>query len=141
MAEFESHGYVYEKDISDILMMDEALFEEKSGYEFQIKLADQELRSELETIMWKLYVDSGKEIPEGDDFNELDQYIKSRIDEYTTLGIKVHRSPWEEVYSIEVYGRFCFDENGYIMLTENMEYFPHMLEYDEEKKVWFNPEL
>ena len=59
VALYESYGYEYAGDKSDILDLDEAFMEKRGSCQFLLKLADEELRSELETILWKKYITEG----------------------------------------------------------------------------------
>ncbi len=136
---YKERGYSYLGDENDILWMDESLFDEKSVHYFQIKLTDATQLEELRKIMLKSYIDSGKELPTGDDFDALMNRIDQIVDEVTTLGIRIRWSSYQQTYSLEVFSTFCFDDSGYILLNENYENYAHDLEYDEEKKVWFLP--
>lgn len=137
---YTDRGYSYMGDEDEFLWMDESLFEEKNVHYFQIKLTDSVQWEELRKIMLKSYVDSGKEIPKGDDFNDLMDRIDQIIDEVTTLGIRIRWNSYGQTYSLEVFSTFAFNDSGYILLNENFEYYAHELVYDAEKKVWYLPE-
>jgi len=43
---------------------------------------------------------------------------------------------WDNQYSVWIYGEFRFDGAQLVRFTENMEWCPRWLIYNEEDKIW-----
>jgi len=140
IAMYQEHGYSYIGDETDITALDMAVFDLYYSVYFKLEVTNAKLLDELLKDALKGYVAAGNDLPEGEEYDSLVSNIKQQINTYSALAIRIDKFSWEEEVSIEVYNRFRFTESGFILLTENWEYFAEELVYDEEHKIWVMPE-
>ena len=134
IALYQAHGYSYAGDESDITSLTEARFKKQGEMFFKLELTDKALLYELEKGILNGYVEAGKTLPEGDEYEALLKQVRERIKEFTTLGLRI--SYWDNQYSVWIYGEFRFDGAQLVRFTENMEWCPRWLIYNEEDKIW-----
>ena len=104
-------------------------------------MTDPVLLAELEKAMLDAYVKKGKEIPTGDQYKPFIESLHKAIDEYTTLGINIYKNSRDKVYPIWIFGEFRFNGSEFVRFTENFEWIPRCLIYNEEEKVWMLEEF
>lgn len=86
--------------------------------------------------MLESYVNKGNTLPEGEEYDSLVQEAKNFVLEYTTLEIQVSWYSFKQTYEIWTYGEFRYNGKGFVRFTENFEWIPRWLEYNEAEKIW-----
>ena len=140
IATYKIHGYSYVGSETDISNLSEETLKKKGTVYFKLELTDPTLLAELEKAMLDAYVEKGNVLPEGEEYTALVKKAQDTIKDFSSLGIQISTIPWQDSCSIWIYGEFRFNGDNFVRFTENMEWAPRWLEYNNEDKVWFVPE-
>ena len=107
--------------------------------DYKLILSDPVLEKEVVDGIIEGQVKAGKELPEGDEYQQYVDNIKTKIRDYLSIGMQIS---WKSnnTYSIWLYGEFRFDGSNVIRFTENAEWCPRWLEYHPEDRIWLQEE-
>ena len=133
---YKAHGYSYDGDESDLLALNEAVLKKHGKVYYKLVLTDPVLEKEVVDGILEGVVNSGKELPEGEEYDAYVQNIKTKIRDYLCIGMQVSWNSTKNTYSIWMYGELRFDGHNVIRFTENGEWCPRWLEYNAEDRVW-----